>query len=64
MDAARMTRILLSLQELNMGDGSFVERLLHYCEGMSIRMDQNEPEKDRIAAMDKLGNNAAALGRR
>ncbi|KAL9187078.1 hypothetical protein ACHAXT_010798 [Thalassiosira profunda] len=32
-DAARMTRILLSMQEMSVGEGSFVQQLLHCCEG-------------------------------
>lgn len=46
-NAVRITRILLSLQELHVGssevdngvdDASFLERLLHYCEGNSMEI--------------------------
>ncbi|KAL7542086.1 hypothetical protein ACHAXR_011506 [Thalassiosira sp. AJA248-18] len=58
MDAVRITRILLSLQELNVGGNleqgkgcSFMEYFLHYCEGMNTqaKQDNNSHQKDIVS---------------
>ena len=47
MDGVRITRILLSLQELNLGDNSLIESVLHYCEGMSMQPTSKDSSSNR-----------------
>jgi len=45
-DAVRITRILLALQQINVGEKSVIEYLLHYCEGMVFQSTTTNADMD------------------
>ena len=59
-DAVRVTRILLSMQELNVGssgDDKFITSLLHYCEGMPMtKIDEKESKETEVEPPNNVSN--------